>query len=1386
MSGQLNKVLYYIEIISTVPEHVYNSPAYFETVTLLRGSELSLFIRDIRNKIENTLSSDNTPLSKAFTHYFEDRNEKGIPYTDFETETYQVSLIKKIINSLYHGEQALLLFEADNKSKYIAWLYIIRNVFPLIDHAYDAMHEGSQSGLEAMALIKPHLELLNTHCKKANELLPKELLLKELDFSELSLLLKIDTGASFAFKGGQFLGSMVDQIRPVKKYDYALLASLGSELFQVIAAGRNHLDKLLNEEIKNEAEEEVDEYEDIEKLKTQLNDLVDSIKKVQVNSFYNPYNIRIYVNLISNALKLINQTLYKFKYLNNSEHKIIKKYLIKLKLELICELVSMLDNIELTFVLQPGFLTKKVLVGLNEYYDLLIKKLSFVSFDNDLLGTQTAFLFDRNFLKQRENALLNKHEDISIKKNTTDKIEENAVNCFFEIFKTQKVTHLAEMPLDVKSNLVKHYFFISHYVEEIDPRLNKKIITFLNQERCQDDKSWYGFLKWSVVRVKNSVTSQLSYFDVNQEVLAIEIKLKAKIKQNQNTSDFILALIESLNTNIVEQFQFFQGKYKAFNLNKNQNTLCYFDKKALTLQPEEQSKKTTPEELFILFKTEKRKADELEKGKASFDIFIRAIKEESFSNLYDFSAEKKEMLRTHYLNFQPYLVTFFGAEGKDIDEKLVNALNPSFLGFFDIEDKSVAQTKKMNKDIFIQRVRSHFNKQFALYLKKQSDASAKSLKEGVELLLKKGDIKVLPLSQFHDRSTHLIKTKILSESFLELELQVNAYLLLLHPIVKDKLTTKAKYIPYPEVNRTDHIIPDQLLAIKQFLNIMYNIKSAIEYLEQLNDDSTKIEYAYNVLMCTGFIYASYEQGGAIRKDPYFLSLKNKVLSLSNEVYALIPDAVKESHKHSFFKYQVINENTRVIDYDKTLAPILDLFYELPMKIRCLSKSTEFSDDERKDKLDRAKLIRQRMVTLIKSSDHWGPLLLTIIEAMDIASFLKIKFNDVTYESYEAIILHLKEIKKTFFLEVPALSTPLEIKLGLKTGSVSLKIEGILVEIFNGFISQLEISENEKFILIHEVSFFNERLNNSHDTLCFIDKKIVEIRASIEITHRLLLILEEDDELNEQEFLTYLSLFPELTHAQAKQLSFSQLKKSLQELNQVKLREKETLFLDKQLNKDNLEHLRKSEIDLKKKYLKKVDDYIEEEFNKKLQTFTIKKFNQSCFDFGYEKQLFDYINSKKEKIVRNALINHSTLSSSIKYDLDFLKKEFDKINLNNYKKIHSISALLIKCRVNIESNTYSTAENKKIKRLKLKKLERITAVLDDHLITASTRLNDLKTLVDNDEFVQELRVELNHFPLSWEWFVALWDYILSLLGVSKSIEDELILEVENGTESSCKP
>ncbi len=104
----------------------WNCCYVYSQISQLRATELSKMVGEARLLIEDTITKQGS-LSPEYIKYFKNRQSKGVPYINFTDEPYHVSLVKEIINSLYHGEQAAIIFEAKQVPNYIAVGYLIKS-----------------------------------------------------------------------------------------------------------------------------------------------------------------------------------------------------------------------------------------------------------------------------------------------------------------------------------------------------------------------------------------------------------------------------------------------------------------------------------------------------------------------------------------------------------------------------------------------------------------------------------------------------------------------------------------------------------------------------------------------------------------------------------------------------------------------------------------------------------------------------------------------------------------------------------------------------------------------------------------------------------------------------------------------------------------------------------------------------------------------------------------------------------------------------------------------------------------------------------------------------------------------------------------------------------
>lgn len=1355
-------------IIEQSIKKLFNTPKYYRNFKLLAKAKWSNKLKPLRLAIQKKIV-DKTYLSEELVKHFEQVNEDNEPYSISLYEPRQTSQIKKLINSLYHTEQALNLFEQYSESK-PNFLYCAHK---MLKHTYESMNLATHPDININIILQEQFDVLLPIFHEIQKILPEQETISDYNHPNIGYASKEPT--NLAVKIGEIGGTVINQMRPVDTFDFKILTEFSSKLPEYIDKA-----KLLIASIGAKAlefESSVDK-KDIEHLQQEANELIDSITKVQMNSLFNFRNIVHYISIIKRIITISNAVIYQFKSLNTTSHKRVKEWLYQFKYFYIPQILILTDIIEEVLLLRPGVISKPLLISLTNYYDLAIKQLSFVNFEQDILGCEVKSLIDFKFSQIRINGTQNRADEchkniIIIDQSKIAKTE------FYKLLKQNISTNLGEMSLDIKKCLKNYYKLFQKHMVELDPDLDEKIVTLLHQEpRLQSASN----ISLKLIQIKNFVTQTTTYKDINVNIIEQEEPLKSLIDKDKSTYNFRLLLNDNINVNISKQtkdlIRVDEVNFSSFVLSeyKLDPTFIFIS------EPKENDNINIYLQLYRDVFNKNKKIDVARKTYKKFISFLDKYHENDMSK---FSLVNKQALRNIYQKLQPFMVNFLEKEGLEIDCQLISALNPTF----EITDELGRPESQcsFDKRIFLLKTKEKFmamlNKAGELY-EKQLEYYYSHLKLK-HLENNSNDDLIVATAPM--RRHYLLKSEVASKRLKKIRLQFNIFVSFLNENIHKELIPQKEYVPYPEleddVQKT--YVPAQVLAIKRLENILYYIEDGIKQIENLNDKSYKGTYAYYVSMCGYNFYCAYELLQNLADDPFVNEIKTNIINMLNDF---------NNQAHALFcNNEPVNMKPNSLpksNVEQILKPLLDVFYKTPFLVRDFVKNESTQVEIIKNELINSELMRKRVVNLIESPNTWVQALLKLPEVGDILGYLKIELLKSTSEIHDGVCDNLFEIKNYFFVEMLSVADSFENKLGLKAGTITKDFGEILTNIFNGFVSSLELPKLEKFLLLTDPSYIKNRAKH-YDLVTIKTKKEVELvnkafahintmKQSIKALQSYLSLPSQKMQAKENLSKDYALMFGQLfmcENSLSRNLTFT--RDNLSKVNlAIKLLEekfvlskKPTIELSYKLCLDKKNYLESLEKLLLDKYNLDVDSYANNFFNETIKLYVKEVKNTNLVADDYLKSFEAYILNSRQGILTSSTKNQLKINIVIEQDLRKLMQQFNSLYLSDFQCLNKLLVLVTRTRTSLESQL--TFANSYAMNIKLDCLNEITKIIYESNKPVEIRISDLKKLFTDRTFQKNFSTPIAHSPFSWAWFVNIFNKFLVFLNIRKSNNHKII-------------
>lgn len=1359
----------------------------------MRERKFSELAHNTRLAIEAKMQ-DETYLSAKLVHYFKNKNPKGEPYANFETEPRQVSQIKKIINALYHSEEALKYIEDYRIYEKKKWLPLLIKLYHTIIHSYEAMDLGTHLDIELTTFLSHQMQALEPLMKDLKQIMPDEMFIRSYHFPSISELVQQQDKHTLAFKAGKIGGTVIEQMRPTQQFDYSGLTMFTSQVPVLIDNSRVWISNIGNKAL--EIEPSLD-GKDIQELQLEANKLLDSIKKIQTSSLLNLTNIPHYISIITRLINLSNAIVYQFKSLNTTSHKIIKEWLFQLKFVYFPQVLAICDSLEEALILKPGTISEPVLKSLNDYYKTVIEKLSFVNFAEDPLGCRVQQLVDDEFTEIRETGTRTRlkacHQDRLVQHEALE-----AFKAFYELLIDNQQIHIAELEPEIKGQLKKYYRAFQTYVVEIDPDVDSLIVHYLSQDRRQDVRTLKGQFHWRLVQAKNFLTTQTGIKDVNLKIIGLKAQIAKRLEKSINTTDFRISLNQTIRVYAKTQREHFLVEEQAESYTKHILAYCHGATKRPSILDELNITQDALPNFQSYLDVEEYQMH-LEDVKRYYIEFIKYLDKGALSNINDFSLVQKQELRRLYRKFQPYFVELLGEVGQEYDRQLVDILNPSFgnndrhhriiidkrLFKFKTATRFIGEIKKEEEncsthtDLILTSSIKHYH----------SELNQQALVEGTE----------------KERRNYLIKVKVGSQTVSKIRQSFDTYLTYLNEHVVEQIKPVDSGIPFPELEDEEkvHETSAQVLAIKRIKNTLYYTEEAIKSLENLNNKSFKATYAYHMLYCAKHLYGAYKMIDSLSNDPYLHQVKSELIEAIEEFKSGLAIG-KDQDESIDLSVPTHQDNIdSAIDYSENLKQFLEWFYQAPHQIEQLSKKQQNRATEiQQAKID-ADVMRQRIIEVMESSNHWTKALLNLPEVGSIFNVLRKKLNTLSNETYNAVFDHLNDLKEYLFIEVFEKADIFEKQLCLKPGTVSQELQVFLSQIFNGFISSMHLSSNQCFILKVDPTYISERKQRVKllyddveqkikdaalilDDLTVLKKSISTLTSILPTTKANKVQAKQNFYKSYKQLRLQLIMFdrslvdmPNIDDFNISPTDMVKISKASDELNKLVLHKFNAFKLDIKLYQSKLNYLSILEKELLDEQKNKTKEYTIERFN----TFLDKAVNNvndiSVLDIDYYNHFAGFVKKKQKSIIDRAAKKPAEIDVTIEYEINLMKQAFDREHLKAYQCLNQVMVLLLEYSHLLDKNkkhmdTPLTAQ------IKQKRLKQLSTIINQDALPPADRVFKLAKIVEQDEFKKDLAANIYYQTMSWDWFCSWLNKLLGLVGFYKSTEDKILESISSGS------
>ncbi len=1043
-------------------------------------------------------------------------NQNRVPFVDYEREPDNISQIKKFINAIHHALLAVEEIESLD-----ARTHGLRRVVPslcgaITDNAYEASRLATHFDVDLkemfgseLAIILPLFGKLQTIVEQHSE-------------ETIVSIKKYPWG----YKTGEITGITVKHLQPLGgDVDYNFLTKFSAELPSYLSKFTKIIEEYsskikkdqpsLNQEklekIQSAALEllnDLKKQEKLEKVQSASLELLNDLKKLEGNSLFISIKFLNYIHIIRNIITLSLSSLEQMGELSDKSQEFIRDTLTQFKYSIFPELFSLVDKIEINFMLRPGVLSVPLMHQAKALYQAILflpKKMV----DFKVTGQELLTLEDPHFMELRLKSAYKRIDDIN-KTGFETIIAYEALERFFNILKQEayQSVALSQLPTDIKETLRDHYKRFKSFMIQLDVDFNNQMInSLLGIETWGDFLSKqfqklkgalppdhitliiekYAPLKALITKQNNSLgfrahlnqdlinfvrTEAKLYlypYHVVPNVYVIDESIPLQNPQEKDKLDFISV---GENTELIDVnqltasqaydlHQWYENKHanileardacaKFTKLINNEDLLL--DALAQSTQDDEAAHSTLDVQLISLLSAQDKSSDEILKLSRAYHII-------------------KTNLLNQYIIFKPY---FSEITPEPIDHYLNKLLsdtqpntkkNHTFQGFFSLSTESKAK--------FINSCKA-WKKRLTLCL---TVAKKQVIKEYQDTPLQ---------HESTYRSHYLIKHTNFSKGIRDFRVSLFKITSLFNKAMQEQLVPRFNDIRFPEMEKRDTQLAQgkQVRAIKDIYNSLYHLEKIACELEELNDSSYKIKYLKHLKNAYLHLNEIIEACKRLKADPHSEFIAHDIMSRAKSLYMSFlqhSDAYKVGHE------DIIHEG-KAVKYNP-LWYVLNAFYISPKHIRSFKNTHNLTTEELQTLHLRAKKATIKIEAIIKSSDSYFKLFLQTPNMFHLYKELTRKLNEFTTTIHGSVLNSLDKFRDSALTPLLLEADQWEDKIGLSPGRLSEPLRKITNEFFKGFLHPQSLHSQQHISLICDTKPLEKRIAQITKQSSSIEKEL---------------------------------------------------------------------------------------------------------------------------------------------------------------------------------------------------------------------------------------------------------------------------------------------------------
>lgn len=1380
----------------------------------IKQRQYSKLIELIHARIIDTLKSPH--FNSRLAPYLSKMNKEGIPFTDYDLDPDNISQIKKLINALYHGRQAVLDIEAvdlNQTNKTVENLTLLYN--HTTHEAYQACYlfthldvDVREMFSEELQLLVPILGQLQTFVEDHTE-----------DTKKFAASLR---SYPLSYKIGEITGIAVEQMQPNSgDLDYKFLTQFSAELPGYINKLTGFIRKYSYEIM--EKEPALDNAH-LQELQTSALTLLNELENLKTNSIFLPLKVINYIHIISNIITLSMSSLEQIEHFSDSSQDVIRDNLAQLKYVVLPSLFGLVDKIEENTMLKPGTLSRPLMEQIKPLYELLIyyasKPVDFQEKGEELLSIE-----DSRFVALRLERTYKRIDGANKALFKVKKAQDALIN-FYDILDNPLYKDLAihQLPQEVKTQLIGHYKLLRPYMAKLDVDLNDRLIDSL-----QGPEVWTSYLSspWRWLR-GTLPADHVSIIVAKRD--GLQNLISKKRATHQFHIDLNMDLIDSVNkqTNLVlfpysgETNVFTIDERAALNITDTTKTTLVFrtaHDNTLLNNPKELS----ADQALDLYQYYRNKREKFLVAKNAYDEFNILLKKQSLATakngilrLDRMDKSTRDQCRNLYNLFQPYFINGIPEEWRASALSFDKALVHSF------SDETLPSSSP-TIDMFEQ-----LNEHFQIYFTEIDLSWGKKSRGYERLAQEKLDAESNASVLEHDknigkRGHHLIQHTNYSKGMHEFRTNFNQIITLFNESMQAELKFKSSGLPFPELDNPDTLAMQskQVLALKRIFNGLYHIECILIDLEKLDNRSTETRYMYHLLQAYGHIEEIIKITQEVAADPHFGLIGRQLFENAQTLIATI-----QEHSDAYQVTPLEVPHNETVTYN-ALWYVMNAFHIAPKHIRSLRNNNYLTAEELNELHLNAKKTTVNIEAIIKSSGSYFQLFMQTPNMFFLYRDLSSRLNEFVTTSHDTVINNLEQFQAKIFTPMLLEADQWEDKLGLIPGTVSGPLKQITDEYYKGLLHSIKLDSKTHIGMICDEAPLETRQNVTSEKIAHAKRQLAKLETNYkhindlfakiksyqQLSGGILPTSEMIIEFSRQDLIeTYKKALPKLVLLKKKVIvdpttnpknealdillnsqleeyapHFSQIKNLVEASHHRYLSAKASYEMELSTATEKLSYIDALTLQQSQANLVFVKEYTTESFDRQMTVFCNRHIGLQYTDKEYRNKLKEYLMTFKDSIIDEAK-TADDINLSVKNLLKKKIKLFEEENFTKYYHLDTVRVALSEFKnyfsvshLAIESS-FSVFEDEETLARKTRKINKIIDIAENETLDIDARISQIKIKVENVRFNKIMLDYKKEDSFSFTYLIQCILYLLEALYLYTPTNTKLYNNLESAVDT----